>query len=144
MRTFRVLLGWLLCLLPLTAYAQSAVTITDIRSDQMIEGTVNDGTAKPEDHCVVVYVHTDVWYIHPYAGGGADQSWASISGNKWSIPTVKRDFAANQVAAILLKKDHSGDCPAPAKLPAISGIGRQVGAAFIKSLSQGGAWYGRL
>jgi hypothetical protein len=141
---FRFSLIALLCLLPLAAHAEAAVAITDIRENQRIEGTVNDSNANPEDHCVVVYVHTDIWYIHPYAAGGRDQSWAPISGMKWSIATVKREFTANQVAAVLLKKDRSGDCPAPAKLATLDGIARQVGAPFVKSLSEGDAWFKRL
>lgn len=134
----------LLFLLPLAARAQSAVSITDIRQDQRIEGTVNAGNVKPEDHCVVVYVHTDIWYIHPFAAEGPDQSWAPIRENRWSIATVKREFPADQVAAVLLKKDHAGDCPAPARLTTLNGIDRHVGVPFVKSLSRGDPWFNRL
>lgn len=140
---FSVLAAALL-LLSSPAHAQAPLAITDISANGTITGTVSDSTVSAADACVVVYVHTDIWYIHPYAGGGEGRSWAKVAGRNWSIPTVKREFPANQVAAVLLRKDRMGECPAAAKLEAINGLDRHIGAPFIKPLANGDAWYGRL
>src|SRR5882762_8412906 len=87
-----------------SAIAQPPLEITEIRVNDSIKGIVTDRTIAAQDHCVVIYVHTDLWYIHPFAAGGMGRSWAAISGNGWSISTVKREFPANAVAAVLLKK----------------------------------------
>lgn len=57
---------------------------------------------------VIVYVKTDRWYIHPYAGQGEGLSWASISSSgEWRIETVKRKFVASEVAALLVDKAYT-------------------------------------
>jgi hypothetical protein len=142
-KTLAVLVA-MFCCAPVLAHAQIPLNITAIVADGQITGTITDPAVNAASHCVVVYVHTDLWYIHPYAAGGEGQSWAKITGNNWSIPTVKRDFPADRVAAILLQRDRAGGCPAPAKLTAIDNIERHVGAPFIKDLANGDAWYRRL
>src|SRR5713101_8036582 len=120
---------------PVEALAQAPLGITDITANGRIAGIVSAPAVNAGESCVVVYVHTDIWYIHPYAAGGEGRSWAKITGKDWSIPTVKREFPANQVAAILLRKNHAGDCPAPAKLESIDAVERIIGAPFVKPLS---------
>jgi hypothetical protein len=90
---------------PLDAYCQTQpgqISITNIAKDQFINGTVT-GLANPQKYCVVVYVHTDVWYIHPFAGQGDGKSYAKIDtkGN-WQIETVRRDFKADKIGALVL------------------------------------------
>lgn len=79
---------------------QGKVTINDIVSDDHIEGNFA-GIPTPQDYCIVVYVHTDIWYIHPYAGQGVGKSFATVDQNgNWRISTVKREFRADQIAAV--------------------------------------------
>jgi hypothetical protein len=145
---YLVLIAGLLCgLTAMTAAARAepTVEITDIQTNRQITGTVANLGASPDEHCVVVYVHTDVWYIHPFAAGGVGKSWAEIRGSNWTISTVKRDYPADKIAAVILKRQmKGGNCPAPAKLEAVDGIDNQVGRSFIRELSQGDAWHGRL
>ena len=90
------------CLLSVaTARAQSVeVTIDQIEQDEAIIGMVRG--LSPEEiprHRVIVYVKTDIWYIHPFIGQGEGLSWARIqSSGKWVIETVRRRFVANAVA----------------------------------------------
>ncbi len=61
---------------------------------------------KEGDYRVVVYVHTDQWYIHPFAAGGEGDSWAAVKSNgTWKLKTKKRKFAANAIAALVVKAD---------------------------------------
>ena len=47
------------------------ISIETIESDQFISGQVRGlEAAEIPRHRVVVYVHTDIWYIHPDAGQG--------------------------------------------------------------------------
>lgn len=67
-----------------------------------VTGLTQAGTAT---HRVVVYVKTDVWYIHPYERGGDGKSWASIrSDGSWRISTLRRTFPASAVAALVVEK----------------------------------------
>ena len=72
-----------------------------IVANQAITGHVS--TQISPGNRVVVYVHTNRWYIHPYAGQGDGLSWASIKPNgSWKLKTVKREFDANQVGAFVI------------------------------------------
>jgi len=78
------------------------VSIDSIMRDVSINGHVAANMISPTSR-VVVYVHTDQWYIHPYVGQGDGLSWASIDGNgRWTLQTVKRQFSADQVAAFVV------------------------------------------
>ena len=87
-------------------HAQEAVqvTIDSISRDHQIVGKVIGLTeAARRNHKVVVFVKTDQWYIHPYAHGGDGKSWASIaSDGSWNISTVKREFPASSIAALVV------------------------------------------
>jgi hypothetical protein len=88
---------------------------------------------------VIVYVHTDIWYIHPFAGGGEGDSWAAVkSDGTWSIPTVKRRFSADKVAALVVPKKFDP----PAKLPSLGMITDQE-ATTVRKL-KGTEDYGKL
>ena len=100
----------------LTASAQEtepAITIINIVSNKVITGKVSG--LKPgqhEDLKVIVYVHTDKWYIHPYVGGGPGKSYAKIEKNgSWQIKTEKREFPADQVAALVVDMDYKPASP---------------------------------
>ena len=80
------------------------ISIDKIVQDASISGHVAGlaQTTAPQ-YRVVVYVHTDMWYIHPYAGQGVGKSWAAIQPNgDWSIETIKREFVADRVAALVV------------------------------------------
>lgn len=83
-----------------------SVTIKDIKADQEISGDVRGLTPKGyPSYKVIVYVHTDKWYIHPFSGQDEGKSWAAIADNgTWTIQTVKRDFNADKVAALVVNK----------------------------------------
>jgi hypothetical protein len=105
MRYLFIILPALVCFAPIKGYAQRPeVTIDSITSNVQIEGTVrNLDAARIVTSCVVVYVHTDFWHIHPFANGGVGKSFARIGRDgSWSIPTEKRDFPADQVAALVI------------------------------------------
>jgi len=75
------------------------VTIDAITANQVITGHVSAKQISPTNR-VVVYVHTDQWYVHPYVGQGDGLSWASIKANgSWSLETVKRKFNSDAVGA---------------------------------------------
>ena len=99
-----------LCLATLSeARAQDVeISIETIESDQFISGHVRGLEAEniPRQR-VVVYVHTDIWYIHPYAGQGEGLSWAAIRPDgKWVIETVRRKFAADKLAAVVVNENY--------------------------------------
>jgi hypothetical protein len=100
------------------------ISVNEIVADDHISGTVSGINPTDTDkYCAVVYVHTDIWYIHPYAAGGEGQSWAAVQPNgDWSIPTVKRDFPADKMDALLLRRDNKKDCAAPSKTADIASI----------------------
>jgi hypothetical protein len=118
-------------LLSFESDAQTAnITIDKIEANQLIAGHVtglDKTTAK--GYRIVVYVHTDIWYIHPYAGQGDGQSWSSIADDgSWSVATVKRDFPANEIAALVVGQGYD----IPARTPSIESV-RNIGL-FRKSL----------
>ena len=84
------------------------ISIETIQSDQFISGQVRGlEAAEIPHHRVVVYVHTDIWYIHPYAGQGEGLSWAAIRPDgKWVIETVRRQFRANKLAAVVVNENY--------------------------------------
>ena len=84
------------------------ISIETIESGQFISGQVQGlEAAEVPRHRVVVYVHTDMWYIHPYAGQGEGLSWASINRDgSWKIETVKRRFPADLVAALVVPRNY--------------------------------------
>lgn len=83
------------------------ITIDTIVQDDHITGTVRGLTAAGRaGHKVIVYIKTDQWYIHPYERGGEGKSFASIRANgSWTIGTIRREFAASAIAALLVKQD---------------------------------------
>ena len=109
---------------PLTVLRRSAgelsITIDQVQANRSVSSRVT-GLAEGAvgDFKVVVYVHTDQWYIHPYAGQGEGMSWTRLGRDlRWSIQTVKREYVADQVAALLI--DSKVDPPATARnLPQI-------------------------
>lgn len=98
-----LVLGAALSGLP-AAEAQVGITIDGIEANREIRGIVSGvPDDKRKDYRVLVYVHTDQWYIHPYAGQGAGKSWAAVGHNgAWRIDTVQRQFKADKVAALLV------------------------------------------
>lgn len=98
----------------------TSIMIDQITANDQITGYVIDldeGTYK--DYKVLVYLHTDQWYIHPYAGQGVGLSWATIEENgEWSIETVQRKFKADKMAVIVIDKDY----PEPSKIEQIERI----------------------
>jgi len=86
-----------------------SIKILEIESDEFIKGKIEG--VKPEDYSkykVVVYVKTDKWYIHPYERGGPGKSYANIKEDgTWTIGTIKREFPANHVAALLVRSDYN-------------------------------------
>lgn len=85
----------------------AAIWIEEIVPNSRIRGRASGiASESAANYKILVYVHTDQWYIHPYAGQGEGRSWASLRpGLSWSISTVKRSFAADQVAALLVRTD---------------------------------------
>jgi len=141
-------------LISLTASASAQgvapqVTINSIAQDVQIDGSVTGLTAaQNQTACVVVYIKTDKWYVHPYANAGPGQSFATVdSTGQWSLATVKRDFPANAVAAVLF--DNTQKCQnSPARTGAVTGIAGALAFRVYTSgqpLAGGNAnWYGAL
>lgn len=91
-----------------------SIKIDQVTANKTITGFVR-GIALPDhrNYKVVVYVHTDQWYIHPYAGQDEGQSWAALrETGTWELPTVQREFRADKMAALLVRRDY----PEPSKL----------------------------
>ncbi|MGR3310134.1 MAG: hypothetical protein ACUZ77_05100 [Candidatus Brocadiales bacterium] len=112
------------------------INIEHIESDEFISGRVFgiEDAAQYSQYKVVVYVKTDKWYIHPYAGGGAGKSFAEIKRDgTWEIFTVRREFRASKVAAFLVKKDKVKEPPTTM----ISILSIDCEARFIKDVSKG-------
>lgn len=60
-----------------------------------------------------MYVHNDMWYIHPYAGQQEGKSFASVTAKgKWRIKTVKREYSVDEVAAVALDNCDVSNVPA--------------------------------
>jgi hypothetical protein len=118
---------------------QMSISITGIVSNQQIVGVISGlGSQEHQNYKVIVYVHTDQWYIHPYAGQDEGKSWAPIQKNgHWQIETVKRDFNADKVAALLVKRNY----PPPTKTENLERV--QHAAIEVKRL-QGTSDEGKL
>ena len=109
MRHALIVVGFLCLTATPEASAQEVeISIESIKSDEAISGRVRDLEAeKTPNHRVVVYVHTDIWYIHPYAGQGEGLSWAAIRPDgKRVIETVRRQFRANKLAAVVVNENY--------------------------------------
>lgn len=115
------------------------ISIDKIQTNKEISGYVTGiQKNKHSNYKVIVYVHTDRWYIHPYAGQGEGLSWVTINANNtWNIKTVQREFKADQVAALLVKKNY----PEPNTLISLERIPSK--AEDVKNL-QGTEDYGKL
>jgi len=116
-----------------------SVSITDIIANQKIYGSVSGLSSQDcSKYKIIVYVHTDKWYIHPYAGQDESKSWASIlPDGRWQIQTVQREFKADKIAAILVKRNY----PEPSKTENLERI--QQTAIIIRKL-RGTLDYGKL
>jgi len=87
-----------------------AVGITDIHANAEILGTVvNLPNWLNGSACVVVFIHTDKWYIHPTANAGLGKSFATVVNGTWHLPTVapppppaRGQQIADHVAAVLM------------------------------------------
>lgn len=118
---------------------QLSITIDQIVENERISGYIRG--LQPSEYPaykVIVYVHTDQWYIHPYAGQDEGLSWAPIRENgSWGIQTVKRQFKADKVAALLVRRNY----PEPSKVESLERISYR--AIVIKEL-RGTPDYGKL
>lgn len=108
---FLFLIGLLTCDSLLFGQAGVTVSIDQIVMNDHVSGKVsgltNRGTSKFK---VVAYVKTDKWYIHPYERGGDRKSFALInSDGSWQIETVRRDFAASEIAVLVV--EYSSEVP---------------------------------
>jgi hypothetical protein len=121
-----------------TAFGETAeITIDQIEANDHVSGSIH-GLAHPAEYKVLVYVHTDQWYIHPYAGQGEGQSWAPITDSgAWHIRTVQRQFKADKIAAVVVKRNYSE----PDKTEGVDAIPHD--AIVIEEL-KGTADYGKL
>jgi hypothetical protein len=133
--------GLLLTVLYVNAiFAQGiSITIDQITANEQIMGCVRGlaSTDRP-NYKVIVYVHTDQWYIHPYAGQGEGMSWAPIRENgSWQIRTVQREFKADKVAALLVKRNY----PEPSKIESLERIPHR---AIVTRELRGTPDYGKL
>jgi len=116
-----------------------AITIQRISQDDQIKGNVTGLTKSGrESHKILVYVKTDKWYIHPYAQGGEGKSWAAIADDgSWKIETVRREFAASSIAALVVPKESR----APSKVTNVRAIPNK--AIIVREL-EGTPDYGKL
>ena len=114
------------------------ISIDAIIKDGHISGKVSGIASKAVgDYKILVYIHTDQWYIHPYVNQGENGSWAALKPDlTWSIPSVKRAFTADKVAALLVdatKMDMKIDIPAT-----LSNLGSVNSTAWIVVQANGG------
>ncbi len=117
---------------------EPAITIDRISPDDVIQGRVSGLEGSLRAYKIVVYVHTDRWYIHPYAGQGEGDSWAAVKkGGTWEITTVKRRFSADKIAVLVVN--------AGAKVPSTTSNVRSIPhrSLIIKNL-KGTPDYGKL
>lgn len=121
------------------------VVITNIVADSSVQGTTTGLPAQTQGKaCVLVYVHTDLWYIHPYASAGLGQSFTMVDpqGN-WQLETVKRQFPANRVAAIVMP-DANACANAPERTADVRRIQNFVALKIYDLKGDGSQWFGRL
>lgn len=83
------------------------IAIVRIEPDNVISGHVSGIAAGDAQRFkVVVYVHTDQWYVHPFAGQGEGDSWATVNPDlSWNIKTLQRQYTANEIGALLIERD---------------------------------------
>ena len=118
------------------------IKIDEIVEDEYINGKVAN-LDSPENYKVLIYVHTDKWYIHPYADQDEDGSWAGISEDgAWSIPTVKRKAKANKIAALVVDPSVAED--APSQLGNLGKIKKHAIIVYTKKEMKEKGWYGKL
>jgi hypothetical protein len=121
MKTFRSIFILLAVTIASVAYSQAfTVTIDKITANSAITGSVQGLASKDaSNYKVIVYVHTDQWYIHPYAGQDEGKSWASVKADgTWQISTVRREFRADRIAALLVPRNF----PEPNKVESLENI----------------------
>lgn len=125
-----------------TTKQKVTIKIDEIEQDEYIRGKVANFDS-PQKYKVLVYVHTDKWYIHPYAGQDEGSSWAAIKeDSNWSIPTVKRQFKANRVAALVV--DPSVAENAPNDLENVEKIKNHAVIIYTIEDMKTKGWYGKL
>jgi hypothetical protein len=129
----------LVCNMQILVAQKTTISIDKIVTNQKVSGSVQHlDPADYSNYKVLLYVYTDQWYIHPYAGQGAGLSWASIDKDgTWVIKTIKREISAGKVAAILVKKNY----PEPNQTQSVDVIPNK--AIIIRNLS-GTQDYGKL
>jgi len=140
MKSIRSMFTLLALTAAFSSHAQTfTVAIDQIVANDSIVGHVNG--LEPEDvanYKIIVYVHTDQWYIHPYAGQGEGKTWAAVRNDgTWRISTVRREFQANRVAALLVPRS----LPEPNKTHSLATIPY---SAIIDKDIVGTADYGKL
>ena len=121
------------------------VTITNIVADSAVQGTTAGLPAQMQGKaCVILYVHTDLWYIHPYANAGLGQSFTMVDpqGN-WQLETVQRHFPANRVAVIVMS-DANACQNAPERTADVRRIQNPVALRIYDLKGDGSQWFGRL
>ena len=134
-------IGTLIIVHPITAQGP-AIIINEIETNKHIKGRVS-GLTNPQNYKVIVYVHTDKWYIHPFAGSDEGSSWAAIDKNgNWSIPTKKREHNANSIAALVVDLDVAKK--APDKLDNIERITKHAIIIYTREQMGEKNWHGRL
>jgi len=108
-----VLIGLLVFVAPVVGQEGVDISIDKIVRNDHISGRVSGLTSKGTSELkVIVYVKTDKWYIHPYKSGGDGKSFASIeTDGSWKIETVRRDFAASQIAALVVERSSRPPSP---------------------------------
>lgn len=118
---------------------RTTISIDNIVPDQSIGGRVSGlPQGSQGKYKVVVYVRTDQWYVHPYAGQGEGASWAPVqSDGSWEIGTVKRRFKSSKVAALVVRKDY------PEK-PKINNLGEIPSVALVVKTLKGTPDYGAM
>ena len=83
------------------------IRITKLLPNVSIEGQVRGLTGDAAKYKVIVFVKTDKWYIHPFTHGGEGLSFASVkSDGSWQIKTVRREFPADEVVALLVETSY--------------------------------------
>lgn len=116
-----------------SAQETATITIMDIKPDDVIEGKVSGlNSSQYEKLKVLVYVHTDKWYIHPYMAGGEGKSYAKINQDgTWKIKTVRREFPADNVAVFVVDKDYRP--PAEVVIENIEVVFKEAKAKLIQA-----------
>jgi hypothetical protein len=121
---------------------QGLIRIDKIKEDEFIKGKVSN-IDSPEKYKVLVYVHTDKWYVHPFAGQGEGKSWAGVKKDgSWSLQTVKREFTANKIVALIVDSLTAED--APSTLENIEKIKCNAVIIYSREEMKSKGWYDKL